>query len=78
MGLLFPDGLQLGLDRCTPLTTSVSANPVDANTILATWDSNIATRTAIITRGGTMLTVQVTTTYKDSRSDRFNTYVFVK
>ncbi len=77
-GSCSPTDCNWGWTDATPLTTSVSANPVDANTILATWDSNIATRTAIITRGGTMLTVQVTTTYKDSRSDRFNTYVFVK
>ena len=77
-GSCSPTDCDWGWTDATPLTTSVSQNPVNANSILATWESSIATRRAIMTRGGTMLTVQVTTTYKDNRSDRFNTYVFVK
>jgi hypothetical protein len=59
-----------------PLTASVSDPATSANSILAVWDSSIAKRSAIMTRNGSMLTVQISTVYKDNCSDRLNTYVF--
>jgi hypothetical protein len=77
-GSCSPSDCSWGWTNATPLTSSVSDSPVNANSIMAAWDSSIAKRSAVMTRADNMLTVQITTIYKDNRSDRFNTYVFTK
>ena len=73
-----PSDCDWGWVSAQPLTASVSDAPESANSILSVWNSNIAKRSAVMTRSDNMLTVQVTTVYKDNRSDRLNTYVFTK
>jgi hypothetical protein len=77
-GSCSPSDCDWGWVAAQPLTASISDAPETANSILSVWDSSIAKRSAVMTRTDNMLTVQVTTVYKDNRSDRLNTYVFTK
>jgi len=75
-GSCSPTDCEWGWTPAQPLTASVSDPATSANSILAVWDSSIAKRSAIMTQSNGMLTLQISTVYKDSRSDRLNTYVF--
>lgn len=77
-GSCSPRDCDWGWTAGTPLTASVSDDPQDANSLYAVWDSRIATRTAVMTRDGDRLNLQISTVYKDDRSDRLNTYVFTR